>query len=94
MLRRLLTSVPLLSSVRKGNGMIKLNKEDLDIIAKKGFSDKQLAEFITERYDRKSVVKDVLETMYFPNTEKKSMDEFVEQATQKREQAQFPSTFS
>jgi hypothetical protein len=71
--------------------MIKLSKEELEIISKKGMSENQLADFITKRYDRKSVVKEVLEAMYFPDSQKQTLDQFVEEATTKREQAQFPS---
>lgn len=91
MLRRLLYSSPRLSSLRKGNGMIRLSKDDLERIAKKDFSDKQIAEFVAEKYDRKSVIKEALEYMYFPDSKKESLNEFVEQASKTREQAQFPS---
>lgn len=63
---------------------VKISGKDVQRMAKRGVTEKDLLKFGTEKYNPKAAVKDAIEHLYFEDLEKKELKDYLKDISKKK----------
>lgn len=70
--------------MRRMSSYQRIKGKDLEKLLKKGITEEAAQRFTAERYDVKSKVKEVVETMYFPEGEGESVESYLKKLSKEK----------